>query len=514
MNQTDKPEPGETVFETGFESLEERDKWSLIPHTQWTQPSRNNTCLKVHVPEKDANLINMIQLRLDVSRYRNCKLQFQCQVLAKGVTKPLHYYNGVKFMIHYKSPSKGLFWRNQDHVYGTFDWQKLGFTAPILDDVDEAWLYLGLQESSGTVFFDDLKVTVSGVRPIRSKPDPKAGPPFKGHALTRLRGVMSPNSFKEEDLRVLGMEWNANLIRWQMTTLWGAGYKYPHDYDLKLYNQWLDNELNELDKVLKACKKYGILVVVDLHSPPGGRRSNNDLVMLHEPEYLDKFVSVWERIARRYRNNSVIWGFDLVNEPVHNNTLPQDIPDYLEAQLRAARAIRAIDPDRTIILEVDNWDSAEGFKYLEPVKLSGIIYQVHMYYPAQFTHQGIHGNKIGVKYPGTINGYLFNKESLRNHLAPVREFQQAYNAHIYAGEFSAIRWAPDNSAYRYIRDCIDIFEEYGWDWSYHSYREWDGWSVEHGSVRSINEPNTSPTDRKRLLLEWFSKNKKPDFSKQ
>ena len=73
--------------------------------------------------------------------------------------------------------------------------------------------------------------------------------------------------------------------------------------------------------------------------------------------------------------------------------------------------------------------------------------------------------------------------------------------------FSAIRWAP--GAASYLRDCIDIFEEYGWDWTFHAYREWDGWSVEHGNDPQDHQPTREPTDRKKLLLDWFGRNVKP-----
>ena len=89
----------------------------------------------------------------------------------------------------------------------------------------------------------------------------------------------------------------------------------------------------------------------------------------------------------------------------------------------------------------------------------------------------------------------------------MREFQRAYNVHIYVGEFSAIRWAP--GAADYLSDCIDLFEEYDWDWTYHAYREWDGWSVEHGSDSQNHQPTEEATDRKRLLLGWFARNEKP-----
>jgi len=61
-----------------------------------------------------------------------------------------------------------------------------------------------------------------------------------------------------------------------------------------------------------------------------------------------------------------------------------------------------------------------------------------------------------------------------------------------------------------LSDCIDIFEEYGWDWSYHAYREWTGWSVEdENQPMNIPKPATADTDRKKVLLSWFAKNTKP-----
>jgi len=321
---------------------------------------------------------------------------------------------------------------------------------------------------------------------------------------------MSPNEFRDEDLKVLGQDWNANLIRWQMVTNWGAGYKYDQDYNLDKYNAWLDSELDDLEKALVACKKYGILAVVDLHSPPVGRMENRDLVMIHEPKYREAFVENWVKIARRFKGNPAVWGYDLVNEPVQNVLPKAGEPDYLGIQVLAAKAIRKVDPDTPIIIEVDQWDSAEGFKYIEPVDVSNVVYQVHnMYHPGNFTHQGVHGNKVGISYPGKINGVETDKEMLRGHLAPVREFQLAYNVQIYVGEFSAIRWAPNDSAARYLSDCIEIFEEYGWDWSYHAFREWDGWSLEHSADPDDHQRTATPGSRLQVMLKWFAKNQKP-----
>ena len=74
-----------------------------------------------------------------------------------------------------------------------------------------------------------------------------------------------------------------------------------------------------------------------------------------------------------------------------------------------------------------------------------------------------------------------------------------HGARIYVGEFSAAAWAP--GAETYLRDCIELFEEYGWDWTYHAFRESRVWDVEmegphwHGMVPADDSP------RKRALLD-------------
>jgi hypothetical protein len=77
---------------------------------------------------------------------------------------------------------------------------------------------------------------------------------------------------------------------------------------------------------------------------------------------------------------------------------------------------------------------------------------------------------------------------------------------IYIGEFSCVRWAPSNSAYNYIRDCIEIFEEYNWDYDYHSFRTWNGWSVEHSSGYYDDVFPTVKTNRELLMRQYFALN--------
>jgi aryl-phospho-beta-D-glucosidase BglC (GH1 family) len=317
--------------------------------------------------------------------------------------------------------------------------------------------------------------------------------------------MVSPR-IDDESLRVLGQEWNANVIRWQLSWWRPKG----RTFDLAAYDAWLHEQLALLDAALPLCRKYGLYVVVDLHSPPaGGDESGKNLFT--EPACQQKFIDNWKMMAAKYKDSQVVWGYDLVNEPVEG-AVAEGCYDWQELAEITAKAIREIDKTHAIIVEPPDWGNPSALAMFNPIDVPGVVYSVHMYLPHSFTHQGVHGewtNKY--VYPGEIDGKMWDKAQLQAALQPVVDFQRRYKVHIFIGEFSAIRWAPDNSAYRYLKDLIDIFEANNWDWTYHAFREWHGWSVEHGPDRDITQPAATPTDRQRLLLDWFSRNVKPPW---
>jgi len=484
---------GDTVFISNFNNHLKRNEWSTVNTAQWVKKGiTNNTCLFI-------NGNCMVHSNIDLAPYRGTQLQFRCLAKAENVTKPSATNFGVKFMVHYTSTT-GEVWINENNVYGTFDWKELYFTADIPNDVSGADLSLGLQECTGKVWFDSISIAVKHV-PIAV---PITKIPLK--VSTKFRGVMSPIVFHQNDMQVLGKGWGANLIRWQLNM--SVAQSKVAGTDLVKYDAWLKGKLDELDSVLIACNKIGLNVVIDLHSLPGGRDSLGNSPIFYDKHLNDYFIKIWQTIASRYKGNPAVWGYDLMNEPEQNKPTSEGM-DYIQTQVRASEAIRKIDQKTSIIFEVEDWDSPVRFISLSPVPVSNVIYEVHMYQPGNFTEQGVNNNTSGIIYPGQIDGKLYTKNTLKDILQPVRDFQLKYNVPIYVGEFSAIRWGP--GAAQYISDCIDIFEGYGWDWTYHAFREWNGWDVEYENGTSNTDPPTratQDTDRKKVLLKWFIKNLK------
>jgi hypothetical protein len=445
---------------------------------------------------------------LPVDLMRGCTIRGTAMIKAEEVTPKPQAWNGIKFMLAIETPSRRL-WPQADLGTGSFGWRRVAFSARIPDDATQITLFLGLEQVTGKVWFDDVKLTVA--KPPVARSEVAARAVYTRNEWPRLRGTMISPNINEESLRVLGADWKANLIRWQLIRHGRPG----EPSSLEDFDSWLESELRKLDAALPACEKYGLYVVVDLHSPPGGKATvsgyvGSDARLFTDPACQAKFVDSWRRIAERYKNAKPIWGYDLANEPVED-LVEEGCADWQGLAERAARAIRVIDAERAIIVEPASWGGPDGLNDLVPLTVSNVVYSVHMYVPHAFTHQGVHSRGPEYRYPGIIDGQTWDKARLEAALQPVFDFQRTYGARIYIGEFSAIRWAPDNSAYRYLKDLIDIFEEQGWDWTYHAFREWNGWSVEHGPARGNNARMPEPTDRQRLLCDWFARNQQPAF---
>jgi hypothetical protein len=68
------------------------------------------------------------------------------------------------------------------------------------------------------------------------------------------------------------------------------------------------------------------------------------------------------------------------------------------------------------------------------------------------------------------------------------------------------RWAP--KAPQYLRDSIEIFEEHGWDWTYHAFRGSPVWGLDYtDDFGDAAKPAKGVTDRGAVILEYLQKNK-------
>ena len=469
---------------------------------------------------------------VDLAPFLESGVEWRIRAALRGVQKPDKSWMGLKAMLSYPDAGGTMRYPGPPGRTGDFGWHAIRYRAALTNGVDGVGtLTIGLQGATGEADFDlaSFWIGPAKVEWPADNPDyqceyandgnsslpPAGGASLHGadvpviaaeggpssHHAAPLRGVMLPSrGLHDEDFAKL-RDWGVTLVRYQMSRNWDFR---DTERDLADYDAWMETKLAHLEeRVIPFARKYGIKVAVDLHMPPGGKSVDMELNLFYEPEYADHFVELWQRIARRFKGNGdVIYGYDLLNEPLQTYNAAAG-NDYWSLQKRAAEAIREIDPDVPIIVESRFAASPRGFSDMAAFDMKDVIYELHLYSPFAFSHQGVNRRKPWVPetWPNEEKGW--NRDFLRKTLEPVREFQKRHGARIFVGEFSAVAWA--DGADRYLADCIAIFEEYGWDWTYHAFDEAKAWNVEMEADRPFEFRPAEDTPRKRALLDGLSR---------
>ncbi|PKP13448.1 MAG: glycosyl hydrolase family 5 [Bacteroidetes bacterium HGW-Bacteroidetes-3] len=142
-----------------------------------------------------------------------------------------------------------------------------------------------------------------------------------------------------------------------------------------------------LDRLIDWCRQEKMYVLLDMHAAPGGQTGDNIddsygyPFLLKSKSSQDLMTEIWVKIAKKYKNEPVIIGYDIVNEPIahyFNDELP-----YLNHQLfllykRIVTEIRVVDKEHTIFLNGSNW--AGNFDVFEEIIDNNVVYEFHKYW--------------------------------------------------------------------------------------------------------------------------------------
>jgi hypothetical protein len=152
--------------------------------------------------------------------------------------------------------------------------------------------------------------------------------------------------------------------------------------------QLMPEGLAPVDRLIAWCRRHGLWVILDLHAAPGGQTGSNiddsprgqpDLFVVGEP-YRERTMALWTKLAARYRDQTVVAGYDLLNEP-----LPHDYGDRYAAELvilyrELTAAIRAVDRNHLLIYEGTRW--ATDWSIFTEAWDTNSMLQFHRYWTA------------------------------------------------------------------------------------------------------------------------------------
>ena len=237
---------------------------------------------------------------------------------------------------------------------------------------------------------------------------------------------------------------------------------------------------------------HDLKVLVDLHILRSHHFNAADKPLWTDPDEQDRFIALWQDLSaalHEFPADSV--AYELMNEPVAD-----DPENWNRLLARAFAAVRALEPDRAIVIGSNRWQSVDTFDQLRVPDDPNIVLSYHFYEPFLLTHYDtswtfLDGYGGPVHYPGVIlteaefdslpddekelvAGYVgkeFNREILAAMMEKPLRVARELGLPLYCGEYGAFDTAPGEDRLNWYRDMQAIFDAHGIssaNWNYKS----------------------------------------------
>ncbi len=250
-----------------------------------------------------------------------------------------------------------------------------------------------------------------------------------------------------------------------------------------------------IDSLVSWCKEAKISIILDMHDAPGGQTGDNiddsyGYPWLYESEvFQQKFLDIWTKIANRYKDEPIILGYDLLNEPI-----PPHFPnmDELNTKLeplykRAVTAIRTVDKNHIIMLGGAQWNTKFfGIFSTDASFDDNVMYTCHLY------------------------GSEPTAETIHEYIA----FRDSVNRPMYMGE-------TGHNTNEWISSLCKVMKENNIGWTFWPYKimdntafvnikEPENWDIvtkfvgtPHGSYTEIREARPDQATARKALTDYL-----------
>jgi hypothetical protein len=176
------------------------------------------------------------------------------------------------------------------------------------------------------------------------------------------------------------------------------------------------------------------------------------------PDWQADYLQAWQLLARQFRGDSGVAGYDLYNEP-HAIPLPpirfeRDFMWPLYAH--TIDAIGAVDPNHLFIVEGQLF--GDFGTTVVPLQAPNLVYSPH-------------------EYTGSLVSPIFdgNAQALDDHVAQVSDEASRVPAALWIGEWGMS--ATQSKATTWIDDALDAYDRAGAGWAWWQWREDSPWGI-------------------------------------
>ncbi len=304
--------------------------------------------------------------------------------------------------------------------------------------------------------------------------------------LEKLTGKKNTNAFYDawlinhttrKDIEAM-KSWGFNSVRLPMHY---NLYTLPVEEEkIKGQNTWLKKGFELTDSLLAWCRDNEIYLILDLHAAPGGQGHDLNIsdgetskpFLWDSPANQQKTVALWKELANRYKNETWIGAYDIINEPNWGFEDPADINGLKEKGNKPLRklmmdittAIRSVDQQHIIIIEGNGWGN--NYAGILPPWDDNMVLSFHKYW--NFNDQG------------SIQQFI--------------DYREKYNIPIWLGE------SGENSN-TWFTQAISLMEanNIGWCW----------WPLKKIGNNNPLEISSNP-EYDKILAYWRNEGPKPD----
>ena len=166
---------------------------------------------------------------------------------------------------------------------------------------------------------------------------------------------------------------------------------------------WYDNAFERMDWFIEQAGRYGIYVIIDMHGTYGSqngshnsgkyggatnqqKKDNSKLFFGSDASTNQaKYLDMWSKIAEHYKDNPIVAGYDLLNEPMADYMNATDVDGSKQDRLnilwdvydKAYKRIRTVDKEHVVIMEAV-WEP-DTLPNPSDKNWENVMYEYHQY---------------------------------------------------------------------------------------------------------------------------------------